>query len=207
MKPKLLSIVFTLLATFQFASLTNGQEKKVGAAGTEIPLHQQHDDASGKYCYVYEKYVVKTAPSQEEGDDIFVFRHNAATDYKKACAETNALPLMSVIADDNNFFHGLTGNLFFIDSGTSAGERGLDIFSLVSKKKVFSTSYMNDAKVVGSTVIYDKPSDQKGSLKTCPNYRKWRKMGGGEGWVRPMRIDLTTFKETAAGALKCVYLE
>ena len=37
--------------------------------------------------------------------------------------------------------------------------------------------------------------------------KKWTKQGGGVGWVRPTRLDLTTLKETSAGKIACVYIE
>ena len=106
-----------------------------------------------------------------------------------------------------NYFFGLAVDKFLIDSGTSAGIRGLDIAGLTVKKVIFSTSYQGSVKVAGNAVVYDKPSDTKGLLKNCPNAAKWKKEGGGVGWIRPTRIDLTTLKENSVGQLACVYVE
>lgn len=208
MKSKILTSLIVLLTASLFASDAKGQQKTVGAAGTEIPLYRQTNKTNGNSCYVYKKYVVMSVVSAEDiGEDVVIFQRNAAADYKKNCAQNRRQAYMFQPSSDNSAFYGLIGDIFLVDSGTSAGERGLDIVSLSSKKVIYSTSYYDEPKIVGNALIYDKHSDKQGSLKTCPNALKWRKESGGEGWVRPTRLDLTTFRETPAGNLKCVYLE
>jgi hypothetical protein len=207
MKLKLLTIAFILFSMVPFVSSARGQQKGVGAPGTEAPLYQQTDKTTQNSCYVYKQFVVTSIPSKEDiGEDIIIFKRNA-TDFRKNCAQNRRQVYMTLPSTDNSSFYGLTGDIFLVDNGTSAGERGLDIVSLAAKKVVRSVAYYEEPKVVGNAVIYNKPSEKKGSLKACPNALKWRKQGGGEGWVQPTRLDLKTLKETPVGSLKCIYLE
>ena len=182
-------------------------QQSVGAAGTEKPLYQQTDKRTGNSCYVYSQYVVKTVSSEDIGEDIKVFKRNTEMDSKKACANDKRQPYMTIKNPDANWFFGLSGDKFFVDSGTSAGTRGLDVVSLTSKKTIFSTEYNAEAKVSAGSLIYNKPSNVNGSRKNCPQARKWEKEGGGIGWVRPTRLNLITLKETSAGPLTCHYVE
>lgn len=206
MKLKFSIAAFTLILTVQ-SFFVFAQEKGIGAPGTEKPLFQKTDKSTGNSCYVYKQYVVTTSSSEDVGENIQIFKRSGSNDFKKDCANTKGQAYMTLPNDDANYFFGLTGDKFFVDSGTGAGIRGLDVASLTSKKVIYSTTYDGDVKVAGNVLFYDKPTEDKGALKSCPNAQKWEKQGGSVGWVRPARLDLTTLKETFAGNIKCVYVE
>lgn len=206
--PYLFAISLVILSAQPFTVSASWQDNEnVGAEGTEKTLFKKMDANTGNACYVYKQYVVMTAASGDVGEDIKIYKRNGATNARQECGNSKQTPYMTLKNSGENYFYGIMGNKFLVDSGTSAGIRGLDVVSLINKKVVFSTKYQNDTKVVGNTIIYSKPSKTKGLLKNCPDAKKWRKEGGGEGWVMPMRINLTTLKETKAGQLKCVYVE
>lgn len=207
MKLKFPIIAFLLILSNQTFSISAQQRENVGAAGTEKPLFRQTDKNTGNACYVYKQYVVMTVSSKDVGEDIKIYKRNTTTDAGKECSTAKRVPYMVLKNSGKSYFFGLTGDKFLIDSGTSAGIRGLEIAGLTVKKVIFSTSYQGAVKVAGNTIVYDKPSDKKGLLKNCPNAQKWKKEGGGVGWVRPTRIDLATLEETSAGQLACVYVE
>jgi hypothetical protein len=204
----ILSVLILLITTIDSQSSAKLLlQQSVGAKGTEKPLYRQTDESTGNSCYVYSQYVVKTVASEDVGEDIKIFKRSAGVDFKKACANDKRQPYMTVENAGDNWFFGLSGDKFFIDSGTSAGTRGLDVVSLTSKKIIFSTDYNEVVKVSANSLIYYKPSSVNGSRKNCPQAQKWEKEGGGIGWVRPMRLNLTTLKETSEGPLICHYVE
>jgi hypothetical protein len=206
MKLKLLTLISFLTL---FSVLTVSAQENVGAPGTETALFHQKDANTGNSCYVFKNYIVKTSSSEDVGEEIKIYKRGSsnATDHKKTCAGASRQPYMTFPNDDANYFFGLFGDKFLVDSGTAAGARGLAIVSLTSKKVLYSTEYNEMVKVAGNAVIYHKPSNTNGSLRNCREAQKWRKQGGSVGWVRPVRLDLTTLKETSAGQLMCVYLE
>ena len=183
------------------------QENSVGVEGAEKPLYQQTDKNTGNSCYVFSQYVVKTVASEDVGEDIRVYKRSSETNAKNGCANDKHPSYMTIENAGDNWFFGLSGDKFFIDSGTSAGTRGLDVVSLMSKKIIFSTEYNEEVRISADSLVYNKPSNVKGSRKNCPQAQKWEKEGGGIGWARPMRLNLTTLKETSAGPLICHYVE
>ncbi|MGI8495443.1 MAG: hypothetical protein ACR2L1_09050 [Pyrinomonadaceae bacterium] len=202
------TISLVILSAQPFTVSAHRQDNEnVGAEGTEKPLFKKAGANGGNACYVYKQYVVMTITSGDVGEDISIYKRNGATDAQQECDSAGQTPYMSLKNGGESYFYGITGNKFLVDSGTSAGIRGLDIVSLTTKKVVFSTKYQNDIKVFGNTIVYSKPSQTKGLLKNCPSAKKWRKEGGGVGWAHPTKIDLTTLKETSAGRLACVYVE
>ncbi len=207
MKLKFSIVALLLILSSQTSFISAQQQQNVGALGTEKPLFRQTGKNTGNACYVYKKYVVMTVSSDNTGEDIKIYKRKNLTDARKECVENDRTPYMMLKNSGESYFFGLTGDKFLTDSGTSAGVRGLGIVGLTAKKIIFSTPYQGSVKVAGSAIVYDKPSDTKGSLKNCPNEQRWTKEGGSVGWVRPTRINLTTLRETSAGQLKCVYVE
>lgn len=206
MKLKILTIFFTFLLTTCLSSTINGQDAQIGMPGAAKTVYQEWGESGDRNCFVYGKYVVKTQPAEDNGSDIFVFERDKNRSFKEICGDAESKPAMT-FKDDSQFFVGLSDEKIFIDSGTSAGERGLKIIDLAARKIAYSTSYYNQPEIAGNNLLYDKPSDKKGLLKNCKDWREWRKSGGGIGWVQPVRLDLKTFGETPVGNLKCVYLE
>jgi hypothetical protein len=205
----ILSLLILLITATDsnFAAKLLSQQQNIGAEGTEKPFYQQTDEKTGNSCYVFTHYVVKTITSKDVGEDIKVFKRDAGIGFKKACINDKRQPYMTIENAGDNWFFGLRGDKFFIDSGTSAGTRGLDVVSLTSKKIIFSTEYNEVVKVSEDSLLYYKPSNVKGLRKNCPQAQKWEKEGGGVGWVRPTRLNLTTLKETSTGKLTCHYIE
>lgn len=179
--------------------------KYVAVKGSETPQYSRFSDAGN--CFVFADYVVKTDHIDADGENISVFKRSPSTNAKTACSVKGKAYLR--IADaDNNSFYGLYGMYLFVDSGTSVDSRGLDIYDLLSSKKVFSDGYMNDARLIQAhLLIFDEPTDKKGPIKACPQAAKWKREGGGVGWLQSKQLDLKTLKKTNVGTLRCYYME
>src|SRR5688572_17644686 len=197
MQRKVLSHIncFLLLFTIVFAGANSAfpQDSEYnGIKGTDVPEFQESSDT--KKCFVFGKYVVKTVQGEGGGENISVYKRSAATRAQDACQTTDQA-YFEVNDSDNYFFYGLSCRLLFIDSGTSVESRGLELFNLNSRKSIFNESYTGDPKLVdGRFVFLDSPTDRKGVLKTCREAAKWKRDGGGVGWVQGQKLDLQTLK-------------
>src|SRR6478609_1587403 len=92
--------------------------------GTEEP--EFHTAGESGECYVYAKYVIKTASSEDGGADIAVYKRGAASG-ENAC-DTSGEAWLFVNNSDNNSFSGLSGKFMFVDMGTSADSRDVVIY-------------------------------------------------------------------------------
>ena len=201
-KCSLLLLAFILAGT---NSVFAQDEENNGMKGTETPSFQESSDA--EKCFVFSKYVVKTIQNEDGGEKISVYRRDASTSAEDAC-QTTGRAYLNVNDSDNYFFYGLSGSLLFIDSGTSVESRGLEIYNLTSRKSIFNESYTGDPKLVGGRFVsFDSPSDKKGPLRTCKEAAKWKRDGGGVGWVQGQKLDLQTMKLINVGVLRCVYMQ
>jgi hypothetical protein len=107
---------------------------------------------------------------------------------------------------DNNSFYGISAVYFFIDTGTSAGSRTLLVFRTGSGDEVTRIDYTGEPRIERARFLfYDAFSSRKGT--SCPEAARWKREGGGVGWVQGKRMDLDTEEVTNVGALRCVYTE
>jgi len=198
-------LLMTMLLTLTPIVNVAQSDKYVSFKGSDMPQFFRNSDAGN--CFVFANYIIKTDHIDADGDNISVFRRSPSTNAKSACS-VKGTPYLRVPDEDNNSFYGMYEKYLFVDSGTSVDSRGLDIYDLTSRKKIFSDGYMNDAKLVGDRfLIFDAPTDKKGPIKACPQAAKWKREGGGVGWLQSQQLDLQTFKKTTIGAVHCYYME
>ena len=196
-----LLIIMLMIGTTVIAQ-DNGSEVM---AGTERPAYQQSSDTTK--CFVFGEYVVKTSQPEGEGDDISIYRRVSSNNPKNEC-KTKGKPYLLIKDSDNNSFFGIAKNFLFVDSGTSVESRGLAVYNLASRRSVVTEGYTENIKLVGDRfVIYDTPSEKRGLIKACKEAAKWKREGGGVGWVQGMKLDLQTLTRTKIGGLRCVYME
>jgi len=203
MKNKTFIMAMFLIVLSSFTAAQD--EENSGMKGTETPEFQESSE-TGK-CFVFSKYIVKTIQGEDTGEKIAVHKRRPRTTAESDC-QTAGEAYLDFTDSDNNFFYGLSGSLLFIDSGTSVESRGLEIYNLDSRKSIFNESYTNDPILTGGKfVLFDSLTDQKGPIRTCKEAAKWKRDGGGVGWVQGKKLDLQTFKLTDVGSLRCIYMQ
>jgi len=206
MKNVFVAIAFLSLMFFAFVGVASSQDDEPQVMpGTEAAEFQQGGE-SGQ-CFVFNKYVVKTKDSEDGGSDVSVYKRAASAAAENAC-ETGGEPWLYVADSDNNSFFGIAGKYLFIDSGRSVDSRGLIVSDLDLHKTIITQGYSGDPKLIlGRFILFDEPSDKKGPITTCKEAAKWKRQGGGVGWVQGKKLDLETLKAINVGGLRCVYME
>jgi hypothetical protein len=159
-------------------------------------------------CLVFGKNIVKTANTDEGGENVAVFHREGTAKGTEACRSTGK-PYALVRSTDNHSFFGISANYFFIDAGTSAGSRTLLVYKTGVGTKVTEIEYYastNEPRIEAARYLYfDALSTQKG--KSCPEAAKWRKQGGSVAWLQGKKMDLDTQTATNVGTLRCAYQE
>jgi hypothetical protein len=195
--------IFVLNLT-SFAGLA--QSNKYDAVkGSETPEFSRLADSGN--CFVIGAYIVKTDHKNAEGENISVFKRASTANAKAGCS-TKGKAYFYITDADNSSFYGLYGNFLFVNNGTSAEASELDVYDLVNRKSIAKENYLNDAKLVqGRLLIFDEPTNRKGQIKSCSQAVKWKREGGGVGWLQTKQLDLQTLKKTSLGTLRCYYME
>src|SRR5258706_3411345 len=173
--------------------------------GTATPSFQMKTDT--KRCLVFGKHIVKRTQSEDGGENVSIWEREGTARGTEAC-NVKARPYATIKDADNNSLYGISADFYFIDTGTSADSRILFVYNTDSGRAVTKAGYQNEPSLVdGRFLMYDEPSDKKGPISSCPQAAKWKRDGGGVGWVQGKKMDLKTEIVTKVGVLRCVYLE
>ena len=171
--------------------------------GTETP--ESHTSGESGECFVFAKYVIKTNPSEDGGATSLSTsgERPPKTRAIRPARRGSMLPIRIIIP-----FLDCRGNICL----SIWGHRSNLAISL-STTSVFTSSvltqgYTGDPKLIGGRfLMFDSPSDKKGLISTCKEAGKWKRQGGGVGWVQGKKLDLQTLTAVNVGTLKCVYME
>ena len=204
-------MIKTIVAVFMLgSSITFGQtELFTPMKGSATPEFQM-SNANGDRCLVFGTHIVKTTATINGGENFQMWHREGKVQGIDAC-ELRSKPYASIDDSDNNEFYGLSANYFFIDTGTSSGDRTLMVYRTDSGAEVMKVEYYSNA--VGPRIeatrylYYDAYSSRKGLASSCPELAKWKRQGGSAGWVQSKKLDLDTQKSTDIGTLRCVYYE
>jgi hypothetical protein len=199
-------IVYIVAVLVLVAGVVSGQDNLfTPMKGTATPSFVMKGEAGR--CLVFGTHIVKMTESEDGGENVSIW-HREGTARGAAACNVTADPYATISDSDNNSFYGISTDYFFIDTGTSVDSRTLMVYSTATGRKIIDVGYQNDPNLVGGRfLMYDEPSGKKGPISTCPEAAKWKRQGGGVGWVQPKKMDLNTQKSITVGALRCVYME
>jgi hypothetical protein len=153
-----------------------------------------------KDCSGNDKYSISIKePSKNNGMSEFLVKYNSgAQEY--------------TINEDVAYCMGLMNNFLVLDSGTSAGPRGLIVYDLDKRVRVYKGSYVKtvstDTPVISNdTISYWEPSSEMATEDNCPDFLKNKSMGGGSAIDVYTKLNLVTLNKELLGQERCDYRE
>lgn len=198
-------ILFSLLIVIAVFAVYSPAQDNPLMKGTEKHQFNQQGDTGN--CFVFSKYIVKTKTGDDTGEDIMVYNRTANQAASKGCKPAGN-PYLTIKNPDSNYFFGLSDDYLFIDSGTGASVRGLEIYNLKTKKSVLTAEYHEIFELLpNNIVLFDKTAEKNGLIKNCKQAAKIKRDGMTIGWVQDTKFDLKTLKKLSVGALRCVAME
>lgn len=201
MKKILLSLIIFMTG---LVISTPAQDNPLMKGAEKHQFNQQTDTGN---CYVFSNYIIKTKTGEDVGEDIMVYNRPANKVASGGC-KTVGNPYLTIKNPDSNYFFGLSDDYLFIDSGTGASVRGLEIYNLKTKKSVLTAEYHETFQLLpNNIVLFDKTAEKGGLIKNCKQAAKIKRDGMTVGWVQDTRFDLKLLKKVSVGALRCVALE
>jgi len=160
--------------------------------------------SAGLTCNDSPKYfAVEKSLSDSVGSNILI-KYKASTGQKFSCAylvSEGDFELKNVMAE---YFLAFTDNFLVLDSGTAPEPRGLIVYDLRSREKVFTDSYAKPVIVKGDTLEYWAKSDQKPTAENCPTLAENTKNYLGSVIMSKVSLDLSTLTKKDTGAFKCL---
>ncbi len=147
-------------------------------------------------------YAIQKSLAPQVGSDILVkYKENASQDVPCAyVVEGNDFEIKNVEAE---YFLAFTDNFLVLDKGTAPPPRGLVVYDLRSRKKVFTDTYAQPVTVQGDTLTYFSKTTRKPTLQNCAQLNEYTKNGLGAVILSKVRVDLLSLNKKELGEYTC----
>jgi hypothetical protein len=169
---------------------------------TLVPVATAEEKAT---CHESSRYLIVEGSTGEVGTN-FLVKYKRQKGEPPVCKYVVKPGDFEIPNEEAEYFLGLQGNLLILDSGTGPDHRGLIIWDLSKKKKVYTGTYSSESE----KEVKIKPGYMEFWLETgrardenCPKAKEWRANGLGaaiETWVR---LDLSDFTVTKSSKTRC----
>ncbi len=97
----------------------------------------------------------------------------------------------------------LEDNFLILDSGTGPDPRGLIIYDLNLRKKVFEDSYSQPINIQNHTVDYWIGTTKPATEQNCPEFKKWEEGGLVSAIDTHVSLNLSTLVKKELGEYRC----
>jgi hypothetical protein len=168
---------------------------------TLVPVATAEEKAT---CHESSRYLIVEGSTGQVGTN-FLVKYKRQKGKPPVCKYVVNPGDFEIRNEEAEYFLGLQGNLLILDSGTGPDHRGLIIWDLSTKKKVYTGKYSSEE---------DEPKIKPGYMEfwletgratdeNCPKAKEWRANGLGaaiETWVR---LDLSDFTLTKSSKTRC----
>ncbi|MFA7309750.1 MAG: hypothetical protein WC050_02490 [Candidatus Paceibacterota bacterium] len=170
----------------------------------KTPIAEAPVTGLGLECHDSSKYfVVQKSLADSVGSNILV-KYKASLDQELPCAytvENGDFEIRNVVAE---YFLTFTDNFLVLDSGTAPPPRGLVVYDLRSRARVFTDTYARPVTVTGDTIEYLSKTNQKPTLQNCPNLDDYTTSGLGAVIMSKVSVDLNSLNKTRSGEIECM---
>lgn len=154
-------------------------------------------------CYQNEAYFVAEKYSEEQQH--ILIKNKTTNDPNYACSYL-AEAADFEIKDTATFYSNLVNNFLLVDKGTAPGTRGLDIYDLKSRAKIYSGFYGSGEtliEVVDNTIMFWEPSTIKVTNENCPDLAENEKHYFTSVIEEYTKLDLISLEKTPLNEFRC----
>ncbi len=157
---------------------------------------------SSSGCFIFNQYTISVQRSGQAGDIITVRKRSKGNEVN-CDAKSKELIMTIDGTDSTETFAGVYNHLIFTDSGTGPDGRGVAIYDLRKRKRVYSATYATDElRIENNALIFYKELDLK-NKRQCPDADKLKSEGWDYGFEQKIRIDLKSLREETIGEITC----
>jgi len=157
-------------------------------------------------CYENDKYFIVDESGAPSG---FLVKYKANSSQQIRCSYTVGESDYVIEKEWAVYYLGLTGDFLLLDQGTGPGIRGLIIYDLSKREKVFTDGYesypVQSAVIIQQdSLIYWTGTDIEATPQNCPEFEKWSSGGLGAVVETKVKLDLSTLTKAELGEHQCM---
>lgn len=152
-------------------------------------------------CEESSKYFVMSKNSDILSD--FLVKYKTSKDQFILCSYVVEETDFELKDQAATYFLALTDNFLILDSGTAPDPRGLTVYDLNSRKKVYTDTYSKPISTLKDVITYWNPTEEKATNENCPNLRQYLAGGLGAGIEALVSLDLSHLTKKELGEYRC----
>lgn len=206
------AVIIPLLKVNQQRKADNNTQAPSGVeSGAADVLEQKTDStiiasvsADGSVnCYQNEAYFIAEKYSEEQHH--ILIKNKAVNDLDYDCsylAEAADFEIKGL----GIFYLNLVNNFLLVDKGTAPGTRGLDIYDLSNRTKIYTGFYGDGEtpiKISGNTIMFWEPSSIKATAENCPDFAENEKNYFTSLIEEYTKFDLISLEKTSLNEFRC----
>ena len=157
--------------------------------------------ASPVVCHDNGRYRVVARPTDAVGTDFLVQRRGRQSE-RQACNYTPRPGDLEIRNESAEYFLALRGSRLVLDSGTAPEPRGLVIWDLDKRAKVYSGTYSSPYRIDRTGMNFWMPSGEA-TQDNCPQAALWRAQGLGAALETRVRLNFADLKVVPGASLRC----
>ncbi len=152
-------------------------------------------------CHESPSYLVVEGPTGEVGTN-FLVKYKSKTGLPIKCEYAVRDGDFEIKNEWAEYFLALQNNLLILDSGTGPDPRGLVIWNLENRKKVYSGTYSEPYEVKPGYLEFWTET-AKATEDNCPEKKEWEAGGLGAGIDTRVTLSLADFSVTRSSQTRC----
>lgn len=147
-------------------------------------------------------FVVEKSLEDSVGTEILI-KYKTGINQSFKCEYRVEMGDLEIKNESAEYFFGITNNFLIIDSGTAPYPRGLIIYNLNTRKKVYTDMYSTPISVDGNLIKYWNPVNIEVTEKNCPQLAEYTSGGLGAGIESYVTLDLSNLIKKDFGEYRC----
>jgi hypothetical protein len=152
-------------------------------------------------CHESSDYLIVEGSTGEVGTH-FLVKYKSGRNQPLACEYVIEPDDLEIRNEWAEYFLSLMGDLLILDSGTGPDPRGLIIWDLKKRKKVYTGTYSEEVKIDTEYMEFWLETGDAND-ENCPEGKEWKAGGLGaaiETWVR---LNFSDFKIIKSSKTRC----
>jgi hypothetical protein len=152
-------------------------------------------------CHESPRYLIVEGETGGVGTNLLVkYRHDGA--WPVPCRYKVARADFEIKNESAEYFLALHGDLLILDGGTGPEPRGLVIWNLQSRRKVYAGSYSEPYEIQADSMEFWMETG-KATDENCPDRRAWESSGLGAAIETRVRLSFSDFTLVRSSEIRC----
>ena len=152
-------------------------------------------------CHDEGRYRVIARPTDRVGTD-FLVKQLVRGRSVPACKYLPRAGDLEIRNESAEYFLGLQGDILVLDSGTAPEPRGLVLWNLATRQKVYTGSYAQPVKIDATGMSFWQESGPATDAN-CPQATQWHAQGLGAAVEAEVRLAFADLRVAPLGPTRC----